>query len=42
MAKSFFIFYALPIVLVSGDIFGGGDFLGGGFISGGEDVLVGG
>ena len=39
MAESFFIFYALSVVVVGGDFLGGGEFLGGGVILGGGDVL---
>ena len=51
MAESLFIFYASSVLLVGGDILGGGDnyggrvilgggdFLGGGVILGGKDVL---
>ena len=39
MANSHFIFYALSVVLVGGDILGGGEFLVGEVILSGEDVL---
>ena len=42
MAKSFFIFYALSVVLGGGLILGGGDIFGGGVILHGGDILGGG